>query len=396
LVRIYRADYYPTVTAGASINPQHSAQNRPPSNTFAGKTYTDYQLFGDVSYEVDAWGRVRRTVESARESAQASAADLATVNLSAQSELAQDYFELRSADAQKKLLDATVEDFEKSLQLAENRHTGGLASGLDVEQARSQLETTRAQDQDVAVARAQFEHAIATLLGKPASSFSLAFAPVAGPPPSIPSGIPSQLLERRPDIAAGERRMAAANAQIGVAKAAYYPSITLSATGGFESGALGTLLQGPGLFYTLGASAVGTVFDAGRRRGMVEQAQAGYDQTVANYRELVLDAFQQVEDNLAALRILEGEAKTQDVAVQAAQHSVTLSLNQYRGGVTNYLQVLVTQSAALTNERAAVDILRRRMDASVELIKALGGGWDVRLGIPRAESMAAESGPTSQ
>ena len=388
LVRFYRADLYPTATAGASAAPQHASDNKPPVSSLSGSTYTDLQLTGDLSYEIDAWGRVRHAVESARENAEASAADLATVSLSLQSELAADYFELRSADAQKKLLDSTVDDYEKALQLTENRYHGGLSSNVDVEQARTQLETTRAQDIDVGVQRAQFEDAIAVLVGKPASTFTLSFSPAGEPPPPIPVGIPSQVLERRPDIASAERRVAAANAGIGIARAAYFPSITLSAAGGFESGSLGTLLQGPALFWNLGATAAETVFDAGRRRAVTEQAQAAYDQTTAAYRQTVLTAFQEVEDNLAALRILEQEARTEDVAVQAAQRSLALSENRYRGGVANYLEVLTAQSAALADERAAVDILRRRLDSSVLLVKALGGGWDAATGIPQAESMA--------
>jgi NodT family efflux transporter outer membrane factor (OMF) lipoprotein len=392
LVRFYRAEYYPTGTVNPSLTRTKYSDNKPPVSALSGVTYNDFLLPGNLSYEVDAWGRIRRTVESARASAEASAADLATVNLSVQAELAEDYFELRSADAQKKLLDSTVSDYEKSLQLTENRHTGGLASDLDVQQARTQLETTRAQDTDVGVARAQFEHAIAVLIGKPPSTFSLAFSPVSGPPPTVPLGLPSQLLQRRPDVASTERQMAAANAQIGIAKAAFFPSITLTASGGFESGSLGTLLQGPGLFYSLGAAAAETVFDAGQRRANVQEQQAAYDQTVANYRQTVLGAFQDVEDNLAALRILEDEAKTQDVAVDAARRSVILSTNQYKGGVTDYLTVLTAQSAALADERSAVDILRRRMDASVLLIKALGGGWDVTANVPRADALANPSG----
>ena len=388
LVRFYRAGFYPIGTAGASAARIRNSDNKPPASSLSGAGYNDFLLPGDLSYEVDAWGRVRRTVESARANAEASAADLATVNLSLQAELAEDYFELRSADAQKKLLDSTVSDYEKSLQLTENRHNGGLASDLDVQQARTQLETTRAQDTDVGVARAQFEHAIAVLIGRPPSSFSLAFSPVAGPPPVIPLGVPSHLLERRPDIAASERRVDAANAQIGVAKSAFYPSITLTASGGFESGGLGTLLQGPGLFYSLGAGAAETVFDAGARRANVQMTEAAYDQTVADYRQTVLNAFQEVEDNLAALRILEQEAKTEAVAVEAARRSVVLSTNQYTGGITNYLTVLTSQSAALADERSAVDILRRRMDASVLLIEALGGGWDVTTNVPRADALA--------
>ena len=388
LVRIYRADLYPTGTFQPTATRYGTSDNKPPVSALSGVAYNDYILPGDVSYEIDAWGRIRHNVQYARESAQASAADLATLNLSLEAELATDYFELRSADAQEKLLTSTVSDYEKALQLTQARHTGGLASDLDVQQAETQLEATRSQATDVGVARAQFEHAIAALIGKPPADLNLAFSPASEPPPAIPAGLPSEILKRRPDVAAAERRMAAANEQIGVAQAAYFPSINLTASGGFESGALGTLLQGPALFYTLGAGAAETILDVGRRRGGIEEAQAGYDQTVATYREAVLAAFQEVEDNLAALRILDQESKSEDLAVRAATRATELSLNQYRGGLANYLLVLTAQTAQLTDERAAVDILRRRLDASVGLIKALGGGWDATAGIPRAERMA--------
>jgi len=392
LVRIYRADLYPTGTFQPTATRYRYSDNRPPLSPLSGVGYNDYILPGDVSYEVDAWGRIHHSVQYARESAQATAADLAAVDLSLEAELAMDYFELRSADAEEKLLTSTVGDYEKTLQLTEARHTGGLASDLDVQQAETQLEATRSQATDVGVARAQFEHAIAVLTGKPPSDLNLAFSPASEPPPSIPAGLPSEVLKRRPDVAAAERRMAAANEQIGIARAAYFPSISLTASGGFESGALGTLLQGPALFYTLGAGAAETVFDVGRRRGGVEEAQAGYDQTVATYRQTVLTAFQEVEDNLSALRILDQESKSQDLAVRAATRATELSLNQYRGGLANYLLVLTAQAVQLNNERAAVDILRRRLDASVGLIKALGGGWDVTTGLPRAEQMANHPG----
>jgi NodT family efflux transporter outer membrane factor (OMF) lipoprotein len=396
LVRIYRADLYPTGTFQPTATRYRYSDNRPPTSPLSGISYNDYILPGDVSYEVDAWGRIRHNVQYARESAQATAADLATLNLSLEAELAMDYFELRSADAEEKLLTSTVGDYEKTLQLTETRHTGGLASGLDVQQAETQVEATRSQATDVGVARAQFEHAIAMLIGKPPADLNLAFSPASEPPPAVPPGLPSEVLKRRPDVAAAERRMAAANEQIGVARAAYFPSISLTASGGFESGALGTLLQGPALFYTLGAAAAETAFDVGRRRGGVEQAQAGYDQTVATYRQTVLTAFQEVEDNLAALRILDEESKSEDLAVRAATRATELSLNQYRGGLANYLLVLTAQAVQLNNERAAVDILRRRLDASVGLIKALGGGWDVTTGIPRAEQMATNPAGASR
>lgn len=396
LVRIYRADLYPTGTFQPTATRYRTSDNKPPVSSFSGISYNDYILPGDVSYEVDAWGRIRHNVQYARESAQASAADLATLNLSLEAELATDYFELRSADAQYKLLDSTVGDYEKTLQLTEDRHNGGLASDLDVQQADTQLEATRSQATDVGVARAQFEHAIAVLIGKPPAELNLALSPATEPPPVVPAGLPSEILKRRPDVAAAERRMAAANEQIGIAQAAYYPSISLTGSGGFESGALGTLLQGPALFYTLGAGAAETVFDVGRRRGGVEQAQAGYDQTVATYRQTVLTAFQEVEDNLAALRILSQESQTEGLAVHAATRATELSLNQYKGGIANYLVVLTAQTAELTDRRAAVDILRRRLDASVALIKALGGGWDVTTGIPRAGQMTTSPGSGSR
>jgi NodT family efflux transporter outer membrane factor (OMF) lipoprotein len=256
------------------------------------------------------------------------------------------------------------------------RFQGGVGSEVEVEQAKTQLETTRAQAIDVGVARAQFEHAVAVLIGKPAGSFTLPPLPLRTPPPPIPAGVPSELLERRPDIASAERLMAAANARIGVAKAAYYPLLNLTGVGGFESGAITTLLQGPAGLWSVGATALQTVFDGGRRRAASDQAIAVYDQTVASYRETVLTSFQQVEDNLAALRILEKEAQTQNEAVIAAQKSLELSIQRYKGGVTSYLEVTIAQSAALSDEATAVNILGRRMVAAVQLVQALGGGWD--------------------
>ncbi len=377
LVRYNRADYFPTVTAGASATRTRVSGNNAPLNAISnGTTNNDFQLPIELSYEVDAWGRVRKNVESFREQAQASAADLATVNLSVHAQLALFYFQARSLDAQEQLLNSTVQYYEQALQLNVSRFQGGVGSEVEVEQARTQLETTRAQAIDVGVARAQFEHAVAVLMGKPPASFSLAALPLRTPPPEIPAGVPSELLERRPDIASAERQMAAANARIGVAKAAYYPLLNLSAAGGFESGAITTLLQGPAGLWAVGASALQTVFDGGRRRAASDQAVAAYDQTVASYRETVLTSFQQVEDNLAALRILEKEAQTQNEAVFAAQKSLDLSIQRYKGGVTSYLEVTVAQSAALSNEATAVNILGRRMVAAVELIQALGGGWD--------------------
>jgi NodT family efflux transporter outer membrane factor (OMF) lipoprotein len=363
LVRYYRADYFPTIDGGASATRNRISQNRPASVVANGITYNDFQIPLEMSYEVDVWGRVRRTVESYREQAQASAADLATVNLSMHAQLALDYFQARTLDAEEQLLNSTVTQYQQALDLIESRYAGGLASDLEVQQAKTQLETTRAQAIDVGVARAQYEHAVAVLIGKPPADFSLAALPLTAPPPAIPAGLPSELLERRPDIAAAERRMASANAQIGVAKAAYYPTISLGATGGFESGVISTLISGPSIFWSAGGSAVAPIFDAGRRRANLDQAIAAYDQTVANYRETVLTGFQQVEDNLAALRILENEAQVQEKAVVAAQKYLELANTRYVGGVTSYLEVTTAQSAALSDEITAVNILGRRMSA---------------------------------
>jgi NodT family efflux transporter outer membrane factor (OMF) lipoprotein len=327
--------------------------------------------------DLDLWGRVRRTVAAAREEAQATAADLETARLSLQAELALDYFELRSADAQQQLLDDTVKAYTAALQLTTNRFEGGAAPKSDVAQAQTQLDTTRVQATDIAVQRAQFEHAIAILIGQPPAAFSLPPAPLNLQPPAIPVGLPSQLLERRPDIAAAERRLAEANEQIGIARAAFFPTVMLNATAGFEGTSVGSLVAWPSLFWAVGSSLTQTLFDAGRRRATSDAALANYDATVANYRQTTLTAFQQVEDNLAALRILEQEAQQQQQVVASAQESLQLFTNRYKGGVNTYLQVITAQTFALTNERNAVDILRRRMDASVLLIKALGGGWQV-------------------
>ena len=372
-----RADKFPTVTAGASATRSRVSGNRPPhTSIFNGITSSDFLLPFDLSYQIDAWGRVRHIVESAREQAQASAADVATVSLSMHADLALDYFQARSLDAQEQLLNRTVVEYEKALELTQNRFHGGVATILDVEQAQTQLETTRAQAIDVGIARAQFEHAAAVLIGKPPAEFNLAPMPLSALPPAVPVGLPSELLQRRPDIAAAERRVASANAQIGVAKAAYYPSLTLGATGGFESGVITTLLSGPSILWSAGPSAVMTIFDVGRRHALNAEAQAAYDQTVANYRQTTLTGFQQVEDSVAAVRILEHEAQVQGGATAAAQQALQTSTTRYQGGVTTYLEVITSQNAALANEVASVNILGRRMASTVLLIEALGGGWD--------------------
>jgi NodT family efflux transporter outer membrane factor (OMF) lipoprotein len=381
VLRYYRADYYPTVTAGPSATRTRVSSNAPTNTILRGATYNDFVLPFDVSYQADVWGRVRKNVESYREQAQASAADLATVNLSMHADLAVDYFQARSLDAEEQLLNTTVKEYEQALELNESRFKGGVASEVDVEQAKTILQTTRAEAIDVGVARAQYEHAAAILIGKPPAEFSLPPLPLTAPPPHVPVEVPSELLERRPDIAAAERLVASANAQIGVAKTAYYPMINLGASGGFESSAITTLINGPSGLWSIGLSAVGTVFDVGRRHSLTDQARAAYDYQVAAYRESVLTGFQQVEDNLAAVRILENEARVQDEAVAAAQRSLDISVIRYKGGVTNYLEVITAQNAALTDEVTAVNILGRRMASTVLLIQALGGGWD-RSGLP--------------
>jgi NodT family efflux transporter outer membrane factor (OMF) lipoprotein len=376
LLRVNQSQKYPTVTVGAQVT------NNRDSSTYALHTQATSSNFGqfalpfDVSYEVDAWGRVRHSIEAAREEAQATDADLETLRLSYHAELAFDYFELRSADAEQKLLDDTVQAYQKAYELTRNRFEGGAAAGSEVAQAETQLESTRTQDADVRVQRAQFEHAIAVLIGKSPAEFSLEPKPLDIDPPVIPVGLPSQLLERRPDIASAERRVAEANAQIGVARAAFFPQLLLGAEAGFVGQSISDWFNWPSRFWAVGPSVLQTVFDGGRRRATQQAAQFNYDALVATYRQTALDAFQQVEDNLAALRVLEQETGTQKAAVTAAERSLQLSTNRYTGGLVTYLEVVTAQSAALDNERTAVDITRRRMDASVLLIKALGGGWE--------------------
>jgi len=377
LVAQSRAALFPTLDASASIT-----RSRSPSGLIGGTTagrIVDNRSVGlSSSWEIDLWGRLRRAVESSAASAQASAADLAAARLSAQAELASDYFQLRVLDAQKQLLDDTVTAFGKSLELTRNRYTAGVAAKVDVVQAETQLKSTLAQAIDTGVQRAQLEHAIAILVGKPPSEFSIAPVPLAVTMPRVPLGLPSELLERRPDVAAAERRAAAANAQIGVAKAAYFPSLTLSASGGFRSANAADLFTTPSRFWSIGPALAQSIFDAGLRSAQTEQAIAAYDATVAQYRQAVLAGFQEVEDNLAALRILEEEAKVQDDAVRAARESVVLTTNQYKAGIVSYINVVTVQTTQLSNERTAVGILGRRLVAAATLVKALGGGWSAQ------------------
>lgn len=377
LIQYNRSSLSPTVGVSPSAIGERESANRPYFNALNGSSSTaDTQLPLDLNYEIDLWGRIRHGVNAAREEAQASAADMQTAMLSLQAELAIDYFEARSADAEEKLLKDTVKDYEDAYRITNNRFEGGVAPQSDVDQARTQLEAARVEVSDVTLQRAQYEHAIAVLIGEPPANFSLAATPLHARPPAIPVGLPSQLLERRPDIAAAERRVAEANDRIGIARAAYFPSLSLNGALGYESTALSTLLSRSSFFWAVGPTLSETLFDAGRRRSASEQALAGYDETVANYRQTSLTAFQQVEDNLTALRVLNAEAAHQHQATQAAQSAQQIFNNRYVGGIDTYLQVVTAQTTALINERNDIDIMRRQMDASVLLIKALGGGWN--------------------
>jgi len=375
LVQAARSAYFPTISVGVGLTRARTSATLSDGSINAGRTATILQLPIDISWELDLWGRIRRSVESTRAGAAAGAADLEAARLSVRAELAQDYFLLQGLDADRALLDETVADFERSLQLTRNRYAAGVAARADVLRAETQLKTTQAQAIDVGVQRAQLEHAIAALLGRAASRLNLPVSPLTATPPDVPVGLPAELLERRPDVAGAERRVAAANAQIGVAVAAYFPTVTLSAGGGLESGSLAQWLTWPSRFWSVGPGISQTVFDGGLRRAQTDQARAAYDGTVATYRETVLTAFKEVEDNLAALRILRDEAGVQDEAVSGARQVVTVTTNQYRAGTVSYLDVVVAQTTALDNERAAVDLRARRMVAAVLLVKALGGGW---------------------
>jgi NodT family efflux transporter outer membrane factor (OMF) lipoprotein len=393
LVQSARAGYWPTLGANASATRSKSPSgfsSQSSSGNFVQSSrapVTNYSLSLDATWEVDLWGRVRRTVEANEASARASAADLEAMRLLVQAELAQNYFQLRAADRQKQLFDDTLTAYQRSLTLTQNQYAAGVAAKADVIQAQTQLKTTQAQMLDIGVQRAQMEHAIALLLGKPASDFSLPRMPLTALPPPVPLGLPSSLLERRPDVAAAERRVTAANAQIGVAEAAYYPSLSLSASAGFQSSSFANWLTAPSRFWSLGPSVAQTLFDGGLRRAQTAQAVAAYDANVAAYRQTVLTGFQEVEDNLVALRILEEEAAVQDEAVQNSRQSVELTINQYKAGIVSYLNVVTVQATALANERSAVDIQNRRLAASVLLVKALGGGWNANT-LPTNDELA--------
>lgn len=376
-IGINNSTLFPTIGTAPSVSGIRYAAGRPNFNAAnINNGVSDLQLPLTFNYEIDFWGRLRRGVNIAKEEAQASAADQQTAQLSLQAELAIDYFELRSADAQTRLLDDTVKDYQEALRITTNRFEGGVVAESDVFQARTQLQAALVQQADIAVQRVRYEHAIAVLIGQPPNSFSLAATSLQVQPPTIPPSLPSQLLERRPDIAAAERRTAEANERIGIARAAYFPTLSFSLATGLEAASLMNFFQASNIFYALGPTLGQTFFDAGRRRSLSARALAGFDASSADYRQTTLTAFQQVEDNLAALRILAREAQQQKQATEAAQGAQRIFNNRYVGGVDTYLQVVTAQTTALQNERNEIDIMRRRMDASVLLIKALGGGWD--------------------
>ncbi len=381
LVKEARSQLFPTLGTTPAITAQRPSATvtggKPASSTStAAKTFAEYTLPFDATWEPDFFGRIRNTIKSAEYGAQASAADLEIIRLTVQTDLAVDYFELRGQDALKQLLDSTVTAYQESLDFAKSQYETGIGTDEAVGEAQTQLEATKALDTALGIQRAQFEHAIAMLTGQPASTFSIPIEPLLSSPPAIPIGVPSQLLERRPDIAAEERLVAQANAQIGIARAAYYPTVTLSAAAGLESTSIASWFTWPSRFFSVGPSAAETIFDAGLRRATMEQFRAQYDETVANYRQTVLTAFQQVEDNLASLRILSVEIGHQDAAVKSAENTLTIAQDRYKLGLDPYLNVLTAQTALLSNQVTAVNLRIQQMTASGGLIEALGGGWN--------------------
>jgi NodT family efflux transporter outer membrane factor (OMF) lipoprotein len=388
-VREARSQLFPTVSTNPSITlqrPSSNAKGGATSTSSSGSgsgstssspgTFSDYTLPFDATWQPDLFGRIRNTINAAAYGAQASAADLENTRLTMQADVAMDYFDLRGQDALKRLLDSTIDAYQESLDLTTALYETGIGTEESVAQAETQLESTKAQDTALGIQRAQFEHAIAMLTGQPASTFSMPIEPLNSNPPAIPLGVPSQLLERRPDIAVAERLVAQANAQIGIARAAYFPTVTLSGAAGLESSSIATWFAWPSRFFSIGASGAETLFDAGLRRATVEQFRSQYDETVANYRQAVLTAFQQVEDNLATLRILSAEIQDQDQAVDSAEKALRLATDRYELGLDPYLNVIAAQTALLSNQQTAVNLRIQQMTASGGLIEALGGGWD--------------------
>jgi NodT family efflux transporter outer membrane factor (OMF) lipoprotein len=386
MIREARAQYFPAITANPGLT------NSRVSTAFGqtiGNAFTTYSLPLDATWEPDLWGRVRNTVKANTFAAQASIADLENVRLSAQAELAADYYQLRAQDAERQLLDSTVRAYQEALELTVDVYKAGIGSDEAVAQAESQLRATQAQDTNLGILRAQYEHAIALLVGQPTSTFAVVSETFKADPPSTPMGLPSELLERRPDIASAERLVAQANAQIGIAKTAFFPTVTLSASAGLQSLSPAKWLEWPSRIWSVGPNVAQTIFDAGSRRATVQQYQATYDQTVANYRESVLVAFQQVEDNLAALRILAQVIEQQNSAIDAAGRNLEEASVRYRAGLDPYLNVIAAQTALLNDQQAAVNFRAQQMVASINLIKALGGGWNASQ-IPTPKELGAK------
>ncbi len=371
-VKIVRSGLYPTVSSAPSITGSRSSP-RVGSQPGVRGTYT---LPVSASWEPDLWGNIRRSVTAAAAQAQASAADLENARLLYQSELAQDFFALHGLDRDVELLTRTAKSYSEYLELTRNRYAGGVASDLDVAQAESQLYAAQTQLTDFGVVRAEMEHAIAVLAGQPPAALTISVKSLTTPPPPVPVALPSQLLERRPDIAANERLAAAANEQIGIAKAAFFPSLTLAATAGLQASHITTWIAWPSRFFSIGPTLAETIFDAGRRRAQVTQDVAAYDATVAAYRQSVLTAFQQVEDGLSSMRVLAEESVVADESVKSSARALTISTAQYKAGTTAYLTVLTAQATALAAEKTQIDLLTRRLEASVQLVVSLGGGWD--------------------
>jgi len=378
LLQSARAGNFPSVTGGISTTRSRASATtiaQPSAGPVSRGVVSNHNIPFQASWAPDVWGNISRAVEANEAGVQASAGDLAAARLSTQAALAQSYFQLRALDAQQLLLESTVAAYGQSLKLVQNQYAAGIVAKADLVQAQTQIKTVQAQAIDIGAQRATLEHAIALLVGKAPSELSIPRQALKAAVPPAPAGLPSELLERRPDIAAAERRMAQANAQIGVATAAYFPALTLSASGGYQSAAMVDWLTAPSRFWSFGTTIAQSIFDGGLRRAQTAQAIATYDANVAAYRQIVLTAFQQVEDSLATLRVLEQEAEVQGEAVKLAEQALALALNQYKAGTVNYLNVVVAQATSLANQRTAVDILSRRVSASVQLVTALGGGW---------------------
>lgn len=386
LARVATADYFPQVSADPSAQRVRGSGNRPLNGVSTSSSgvppgiapYTEniYTVPFSLSYEVDLFGRVRKNVEASNASLQSTAADLGNVQLVLTAELAADYFNLRELDAEYQVVEESVVYQRKGLDLVQSRHNGGIASGLEVAQQATVLDSTISQAALVQQSRDQYEHAIAVLVGQPAPNFRVPVAPLKATPPPVPLGVPSDVLERRPDIATNEREMAYENAQVGLARAAFYPHITLSGAGGWQSTQITSLLNAPSLFWSLGADALQPILQGGRNRANLAAAQASYDQSVANYRQTVLTAFQEVEDGISNLSTISLALSTQGAAVEDARRALEIANNRYVGGVTNYLDVITAQTTLLSSQRLETQLLGQQMVSSVYLVKALGGGWD--------------------